>query len=163
MKRGKLSELTRKYTSARKYTGSPNVNRATPITVQPPFVGTGIFVFGSAKRPVSSDKELGMTCTPICPKMNRKKPNNYHPSNHINGIVSSRKRKTSKKLRDAINIQCDFWYRHNKTHSVPLIGKDPDTNRPAQRERKKNSNKYLIGKNKKRVFLFLGDRDELGI
>ena len=98
-RKGKLIRANKKWTSARKETGRAKINTVNSITVQSPSAGPGIFVLGLTKKQVRSDTVFEMMRTPACPKLNKKKPINYHPSKNINTILHPRKRKISKKLK----------------------------------------------------------------
>ena len=85
-------------TSARKKIGSSKINAVTPIAVQPPFPGRGIFMFGPAKEPANIYNVFGMTCTPVYP-VSKTRPNNYLQCKDNSKLIYPEKRKTSKKLR----------------------------------------------------------------
>ena len=121
------------------------VTKSTTTPV--PSTGSGVFMFGSARKPASNDQALGGTRSPICRTVN-KKIKNYFPSKESNGIVSPKKRKTSKKLKRH-NKHSKWLLEQEHRNTIRAIKSEGDRRQLAYRIREQPRNKYVLCENKK--------------
>ena len=128
--------------------GTSVVHPTTPNTVTPgPPSGSGIFMFGSAKKPASDKNVFSGTCSSIRRTV-IKKMKNYPPSKDSNGIVSPKKRKTSKKLKRR-NKHSKWLLEQKHRNPIRAINPEGDRHQPAYRIREQPRNKYVLCENKK--------------
>ena len=130
----------RKWVRVRKGFGKPVVQPTTPNTakpVAPP--GSGIFMFGSAKKPASNKNVFRGTCSSIRRTV-IKKTKNYLPSKDSNGIVAPKKRKTSKKLKRR-NKHLKWLLEQKHRNPIRAIKLEGDRHQPTYRIREQSRKK----------------------
>ena len=118
-------------------------NTAKPVA--PP--GSGIFMFGSAKKPASNNNVFRGTCSSIRRTV-IKKTKNYLPSKDSNGIVAPKKRKTSKKLKRR-NKHSKWLLEQKHRNPIRATKLEGDRHQPTYRIREQPRKKYGLCENKK--------------
>ena len=142
--KGEIVRANKTWASVKKETGNSKLNAVNLITIQTPFVGQVSLCLGQQRRQPAAMPFFWTTRTPVCPKVNKKKPPNCHSSKKSNAIVSPKKRKTIKKLKQ----RCMYlmWLMMKKPRN-PLRARQP-----ACQTKEKTRNKYTLGKIKEPAF-----------
>ena len=134
--------VRRKWARVRKGFGKPVVptppSTAKPVT--PP--GSGIFIFGSVKKPASNENVFRGTCSPTRQTLITERKNHLS-SKDSKGIVSPKKRTTSKKLKRRNKHL--MWMLEQK-HPNPIRARKSEGARrqPVYETREQPRNKYVL-------------------